>query len=79
MNSIWQPVQWFVEVFNLVIDIEFFPGLSFGSICLGLLTIVLIFRMIIFPLTGGSVLSSLSGISGGIVHKRANSNRKENK
>lgn len=59
MNSIWQPIQWFVEVFNLVIDIEFFPGLSFGSICLGLLTLVLIFRMIIFPLTGGSVGSAI--------------------
>ena len=58
--TLWQPIQWFIEVFNLVIDIEFFPGLSLGTISLGFLTIILIFRMIIFPLTGGSVSSALS-------------------
>lgn len=61
MDSMWLPLQWFIRVFKLVIDIEFFPNITLGSISLALLAIVLIFRMIIFPLTGGSVLSIHSG------------------
>lgn len=59
--SLWQPLKWFIDVFNMVVDIEFFPGLTFGAISLGFLTIILIFRMIIFPLTGGSIGSAIQG------------------
>lgn len=59
--DIWQPLRWMMQIFNMVIDIEFFPGLTFGTITLALLAIVLIFRMIIYPLTGGSVSSAIQG------------------
>lgn len=58
--KLWQPIEWFIDVMQLMLSVEFFPGLSLGTISLGLLTIVLIFRMIIFPLTGGSVGSALT-------------------
>lgn len=80
--SLWLPLQWFIDVFKLVIDFEPIPGLSLGAISLGFLTIVLIFRMIIFPLTGGSVGSAISGVSRGLNNRRSDrfkSRNKENK
>lgn len=80
--AIWQPLRWFIDVFNLVIGFEVVPGLTLGAISLGFLTIVLIFRMIIFPLTGGSISSAISGVSHGIKNRcsdRSTSQRKENK
>lgn len=59
--TLWQPLEWFLEVMQLVLAVEFFPGLSLGTITLGLLAIVLIFRMVIFPLTGGSIGSAIQG------------------
>lgn len=61
MSSLWLPLRWFIDVFNLVIDFEPISGLSLGTISLGFLTIILIFRMIIFPLTGGSISSAIQG------------------
>lgn len=83
MSSLWLPLRWFIQLFELVIDFEPFPGLSFGSISLGFLTIILIFRMIIFPLTGGSISSAISNISSGLRSPRsdgrAHSRTKEKK
>lgn len=83
MSSLWLPLQWFIDVFNLVIDFEPISGLSLGTISLGFLTIILIFRMIIFPLTGGSISSALSNISSGLRSPRsdgrAHSRTKEKK
>lgn len=59
--TLWQPLKWFLDLMRMLMDIEFFPGLTFGAITLGLLAIVLIFRMIIFPLTGGSIGSAIQG------------------
>lgn len=73
--TLWQPLQWFLEVMQLVLSVEFFPGLSLGTITLGLLAIVLIFRMVIFPLTGGSVNSAFSRSNS----KRSDRPRKEDK
>lgn len=73
--TLWHPLQWFLEVMQLVLAVEFFPGLSLGTITLGLLAIVLIFRMVIFPLTGGSVNSAFSRSNS----KRSVRSRKEDK
>lgn len=59
--TLFTPLEWFIRVFNMVGSIEFFPGITLFGISLAFLTIVLIFRMIIFPLTGGSVNRIHSG------------------
>ena len=60
--TLWTPLEWFLRLLNMVGSIEFFPGITLFGVSLALLTIVLIFRMIIFPLSGGSV-NSLFGRS----------------
>lgn len=59
MESLLLPFNWFLELLDVIVSWEVIPNVTFGSISLAILSIICLFRFIVFPLIGGSVASVL--------------------
>lgn len=55
MQALLLPFDWFLDLLQVIVDWEVIPGVTFGGISLAILSIICIFRFIVFPLIGGSV------------------------
>lgn len=55
MEALLLPFDWFLDLLNVIVDWQIIPGVTFGGISLAILSIICIFRFIVFPLIGGSV------------------------
>lgn len=55
MQALLLPLEWFLDLLNVIVNWEVISGVTFGGISLAILSIICIFRFIVFPLIGGSV------------------------